>query len=161
MKTVKVTAGTLEVNEKTLEIKEDLDVGVYPVTQEEYEAVIGSNPSEDRDPNYPVTNVSWYDAVAYANALSVKEGLTPFYKIEGTKVENIPGANGYRLPTEEEWEYCCRAGTTGDRYGDLDEIAWYSGNSNDHIHEVGQKKPNNFGLYDTLGNVWEWVRDAW
>jgi formylglycine-generating enzyme required for sulfatase activity len=73
----------------------------------------------------------------------------------------IPESNGYRLPTEAEWEYACRAGTNGPRYGELDAIAWYSENSLGHMHDVGQKQPNAWGLCDTLGNVWEWCADQY
>jgi formylglycine-generating enzyme required for sulfatase activity len=70
-------------------------------------------------------------------------------------------ANGYRLPTEAEWEYACKAGTTGIRYGDLDDIAWYKANSDRSPHDVGLKEPNAWGLYDMLGNVWEWCSDIY
>ncbi|WP_250280116.1 formylglycine-generating enzyme family protein, partial [Frankia sp. Cppng1_Ct_nod] len=83
------------------------------------------------------------------------------YSIAGDDVEWDVRADGYRLPTEAEWEYACRAGTTGPRYGQLDEIAWYRANSRERIHEVGGKKPNRWGLYDMLGNVWDWCWDTY
>ena len=117
-------------------------LGQYEVTQEEWEAVMGSNPSSFAGCALcPVEGVSWED---------VQEFLR---RVNGT------GGNRYRLPTEAEWEYAARGGPTGDRYGNLDEIAWWDGNSGGRTHPVGQKLPNGFGLHDVLGNVWEWVQD--
>jgi formylglycine-generating enzyme len=105
------------------------------VTQEAYQRVMGKNPSHFRRDRLPVEQVSWHDARAYCEAV------------------------GMQLPTEAEWEYVARAGNPADRYGRLDEIAWYAGNSEGETHEVGQKQPNAFDLSDTLGNVWEWTAD--
>jgi formylglycine-generating enzyme len=107
--------------------------------------------------------VSWWDAVEFCNALSVHEGVAPAYRIR-RNVEGVEwdiAVDGYRLPTEAEWEYACRAGTTGPRYGPLDEIAWYRGNSGGRAHDVGGKRPNPWGVYDMLGNVWEWCWDLY
>ena len=139
----------------------------YPVTQAEYEAVMGENPSHHVNPNNPVEKVTWLNAVDYCNKRSIKEGLTPVYTIEGNKVTWNRPANGYRLPTEAEWEYACRAGTqtpfyTGDR---LEDAGWYRGNTRNmetlarSPFPVGLKKPNDFGLYDMHGNVLEWCWD--
>ena len=111
----------------------------------------------------PVESVSWWDAIRFCNALSHREGLTPAYRLraEVEGVEWDASVDGYRLPTEAEWEHACRAGTTGPRYGQLDEIAWYRGNSNGRIHDVGGKQPNAWGLCDMLGNVWDWCWDVY
>ena len=119
-------------------------LGKYEVTQAEWQAVMASNPSEFKNcgPNCPVEQVSWDDVQEFIRRLN---GRT--------------GGDRYRLPTEAEWEYAARAGTSGDRYGNLDAIAWYGANSGKRTHPVGQKAPNAWGLHDMLGNVWEWGAD--
>ena len=128
------------------------------VTQAEWRSVMGSNPSHfsscgDR---CPVEKVNWHEAVAYCNKLSAAAGLQACYA--GHRFVGL-GCTGYRLPTEAEWEYAARAGTTGARYGEVDAVAWYDGNSGSRTHEVGTRKPNAWGLFDMLGNVWEWTND--
>lgn len=141
----------------------------HAVTQRQWQHVMGANPS---DGDYgvgdalPVQNISWYDAVRFMNALSRQEGLRPCYEIEGTEVVWHRDRDGYRLPTEAEWEYACRAGTQtaysfGDDPSELDKYAWYSENADDVVHEVGTKRPNSWNLYDMHGNVWEWVWDGY
>jgi formylglycine-generating enzyme required for sulfatase activity len=135
----------------------------FPVTQDLYCAVTGQSPASFKGDKNPVENVSWKAAVEFCNLLSVKAGLAPCYILgdnENTMSFNAK-ANGYRLPTEAEWEYACRAGTTSTRYGQLDDIAWYKNNSNNSTQPVGLKAPNNWGLYDMLGNVWEWCADIY
>ncbi|GBU27546.1 serine/threonine protein kinase [Treponema sp. R8-4-B8] len=142
-------------------------IAKYTVTQAEYEEIMGENPSQYKGEDLPAEKVTWLNAVDYCNKRSVKEGLTPVYTINGNNATWNRSANGYRLPTEAEWEYACRAGTqtpfyTGDK---IEDAGWYKGNSRDmttlqrSTFPVGQKQPNAFGLYDMHGNVLEWCWD--
>jgi formylglycine-generating enzyme required for sulfatase activity len=155
-------------------------LGVHEVTQAQYAAAMGNNPSwfsanggghaaiaghsSDR---HPVESVLWLDAVKFCNHLSETEGLTAFYEVEDQTV-HVPNwrAPGYRLPTEAEWEYACRANSEtrysfGDDAAGLGKHGWYDGNSDGRTHPVGLKSPNKFGLYDIHGNVWEWCWDCY
>jgi formylglycine-generating enzyme required for sulfatase activity len=113
----------------------------------------------------PATETSWLDAVRLCNRFSAEAGLEPCYTLgddpDGLDVSCDWTADGYRLPSEAEWEYACRAGSAAARYGDLDEIAWYRGNSGGGLREVAEKAPNAWGLYDMIGNVWEWCWDRY
>jgi formylglycine-generating enzyme required for sulfatase activity len=163
---VSVPAGEVTLSDRRTQRRWSIEVSAFrlaafPVTQAEYLAVTGLRPSASVGDRLPVESVSWLDAVAFCNARSLSEGLAPAYEIAGEGVEWDRSAGGYRLPTEAEWEYACRAGTTGPRYGPLDEIAWYRGNSGERIHEVGGRQPNAWGLSDMLGNTWDWCWDIY
>ncbi len=140
----------------------------YPVTLLDYRTVMTDSPSEwthkQADDRCPANFITWFQAVEFCNALSEREGFKPCYRIEDRSVEWLRNANGYRLPTEAEWEYAVRAGTKsryffGDDAARLGKYAWYSENSGKTVHPVGMRKSNPFGLHDLLGNVWEWCWD--
>ena len=132
------------------------------VTQEHFQKIMGTNPSRWKGDRNPVEQLRWADAVKFCNKRSEAEGLTPCYDLQTLKCNF--DANGYRLPTEAEWEYACRAGTTtayffGDSPAKLGEFAWFKKNSGGRPRPVGQKQPNPWGLYDMAGNVWQWCND--
>ncbi|HDR7471795.1 formylglycine-generating enzyme family protein [Bacillus toyonensis] len=135
----------------------------YAVTMEIYNAITNPTLNNDKDSNKPIVNISWNDTIAFCNLLSKQAGLTAYYSIsdDGKKVSCNIESDGYRLPYEAEWQYACKAGTTGYTYGELQKIAWYNENSIGQIHDVGKKEPNAWGLYDMLGDVWEWCYDLY
>ena len=126
------------------------------ITQSVYKAIMGMNPSYFKGDSLPAEEVSWYDAVEFCNRLSKKAGLEPAYSIHGKDVEWNRNADGYRLPTVEEWQCAAEDGYEYSGSDNLDEVGWYRGNSGGKTHPVAQKKPNNYGLYDMSGNVCEW-----
>jgi len=169
-------------------------MGKHLVTQEQFRAVMGANPSHfsgnpaagEVQGRRPVETVNWYHAIAFANRLSILQGLEPVYSIAGMSdtdadawlYANVPtsrdddwdavtanwNASGFRLATEAEWEFAARAGTTtqwsfGDTDANIDNYAWTNRNSNSMTREVGRLSPNAWGLHDMHGNVWEWVWD--
>jgi formylglycine-generating enzyme required for sulfatase activity len=132
------------------------------VTQQFYQKIIGNNPSRWKAGNNPVEQVRWSDAVQFCNHRSQLEGLQPCY--DPTTWKCNFHANGYRLPTEAEWEYACRAGAAttfffGDNSSQLGDYAWFDKNAGGHPQPVGHKMPNAWGLYDICGNVWQWCND--
>ncbi|MBR6153347.1 MAG: SUMF1/EgtB/PvdO family nonheme iron enzyme [Treponema sp.] len=152
------------------------------VTQEQWIAVMKDNPSRFEGDNRPVESVSWFDAIVFCNKLSMMNMRTPIYSVNGKTDPDTWGytpswgysingevvmdleANGYRLPTDAEWEYAARGGKKSKGYkfpgaDSLDAVAWYKDNSGNTTHEVATKTPNELGLYDMGGNVWEWVWD--
>lgn len=203
IKFVTVPAGTLSIpsdgveEARQLENSYDFEMSSYEITQEEFQGLMEINPSWHQGAIYPewkkrpVEHVTWFDAVLFCNELSRQRGLTPVYtysSVEGelktgvvwlTELKIDENANGYRLPTAEEWEYACRAGTTTDFYtGDLvgagfdcnvsepiaEKAGWFCTNTVNNSYPMGQtkvvglKEPNSFGLYDMHGNVWEWCQ---
>ena len=190
LKMVKIPAGSFTMGSNsgysgerpphTVTISRPFLMSKTEVTQGQWRVVMGNNPSyfPQCGDDCPVEQVNWWEALAFCNTLSKKDGLEACYEL--SECRNEPGedmeckdvtfkgsrCDGYRLPTEAEWEYAARAGTetrfyTGDKDSDLDRAGWYGNNSGGQTHPVGEKEPNKFGLHDMHGNVWEWVEDDW
>ncbi len=143
---------------------EDFYMGAYEVSQREWRAVMGSDQSLFPGALNPMDSVSWFDVVHYCNRRSERDGYTPCYTIDGEMVTCDFAANGYRLPTEAEWEYACRGGSQSSSYeysggAEPDEVGWHKGNAGTRSHVIGMRKANDLGIYDLSGNVWEWCWD--
>lgn len=133
----------------TVTLTKEYWLGRYEVTQAEWEAVMGGTPSNFKGKALPVENVSWNDAMEFCKKVTETE----------KQAGRLPDGYAYALPTEAQWEYACRAGSTGAYAGDLDVMAWYSGNSENSSHAVGGRQANAWGFHDMHGNVGEWCRD--
>jgi formylglycine-generating enzyme required for sulfatase activity len=165
---IEIPSGKIELRDDrtkqkwTVEIEPFL-LAKFPVTQEFYYDVMKALPSTFKGNELPVETVTWKEAVTFCNSLSVMTRLNPCYSftMQSEEISFDPSADGFRLPTEAEWEYACKAGTKAARYGELESIAWYKSNSEKTTHQVGLKEPNLWGLYDMLGNVWEWCSDIY
>ena len=175
---VKIPAGTFRMGSRrengygqfvhvhTVALTKPFEICNHVVTQEEWKAVMGSLPKDLGSGKKPVICVSWTDAVNYCNTLSVKEGRTAAYTVNGKDVAWNKAANGYRLPTEAEWQYAAQGGNDGNKNTDelwtgLSGGAWCIENSGAEIHDIKTKEPNALGLYDMSGNVWEWCWDRY
>ncbi|MFE6256502.1 formylglycine-generating enzyme family protein [Agromyces sp. NPDC057865] len=157
----RIAGGTVGLHDARRKVRwtvelEPFELGVYPVTQAQLGELLGETASH---PRRPATDVSWLRAIRFCNAASEWEGLDPVYTFDGEDVTWHVDADGYRLPTEAEWEFACRAGSTAPHYGPLAEVAWTSADGVTSPQDVGGKHPNLNGLFDTLGNVWEWCWD--
>jgi len=165
---IKIPEGTVEMHDdrikKVWQVKiASFNLAKFPVTQDLYELVTKNNPSNIKGAKLPVETVTWIDAIQFCNYLSEALGKVPYCLIDpiSEKISIKDEANGFRLPAEAEWQYACQAGDKITKYGDLDQIAYFKNNSANQTHVVGQKQPNQWGIYDMLGNVWKWCSDIY
>ena len=158
---------TLRDDRKKIIWSEELnsfELSSHPITQLEYQVFMGCTPATFNGANHPIESISWWNAIDFCNRLSAHFDFETCYEIDESRELATwnPKANGFRLPTDAEWEYACRAETGDVRYGPLEDIAWYAGNTfKEGTREVALKQPNSWGLHDMLGNVWEWCWDVY
>ena len=135
----------------------------YPVTNQIYDLITETGKKNDTNNHLPKVDISWHDAILFCNNISRYFELTEYYSLNGNVSEVLfnPDSNGFRLPTDAEWQYACKAGSNSYQYSGIDDIAWHKANSNNSAHNIGEKRPNEWGLYDILGNVWEWCWDLY
>ena len=155
--------GDSDEDQHRVHISDPFLIGETEVTQKLWTALMDTNQSNTQGDNLPVETITWYEAVQFCNSLSAREGLTQAYRISGNHVTWNTSADGYRLPTEAEWEYAARAGETQTYSGSwtIDSVGWYRDNSGGRLHAVALKTANDWGLHDMTGNVWEWVWDGY
>ncbi|MGE7902860.1 formylglycine-generating enzyme family protein [Peribacillus sp. NPDC094092] len=163
---VKIPGGKIELRDDRIKSKWKAEIGPfllarYPVTTDFYYSITNKSPNSYVQDQKPIVNISWNDAISFCNLLSRETGLEECYSTNGENMVCDWESSGFRLPSEAEWQYACKAGTAGYRYGELNKIAWYNENSGGIIHEVGTREPNPWGLHDMLGNVWEWCWDLY